>query len=256
VGLIARLTRSPHIHDEVGGLFRRHLAEGRVLDFPAGDGVNSRTLAAAGYTVTPADLFPEGCDAGVPCDRADMRKRLPYADQTFDGVLNSEGIEHIDGQIALLEEFHRVLKPGGILVVTTPNVLNLEGRLGLLLTGHAHTRRAMVASSAAYWAGTAKNRAEGGDVYFGHVFLINLFQLRFYLEHAGFEVLGVDTTRYSWRSLLLAPFLWLPVLLATRKLVRGRRSKVPPDLRRQLLAEALSGAALFGRKLIMVARKP
>ena len=72
-----------------------------------------------------------------------------YEDNYFDGILCSEGIEHIDNQIFLLREFYRILKPEGILIVTTPNILNLEGRLGLLLSGHAHRRRAMVISTAA-----------------------------------------------------------------------------------------------------------
>jgi SAM-dependent methyltransferase len=249
--LIQRLTRSPHIHNDIADRFRRYLPRGQILDLPSGDGVNSRRLTAAGYTMRAADLFPEHCRGeGFVCDRVDMTKPLPYDNRTFDGILNSEGIEHIDSQIALLQEFYRILKPGGILIVTTPNLLNLEGRLGLLLTGHAHRRRAMVVSE------PPPNTSSGDGIYFGHVFLINIFQLRFYVTHAGFEVLGVDTTRYSWRSLLLAPFLFIPVSWATRKLVREKRSKVPFDLQRKIPGEVLSGSVLFGRKLIMVARKP
>jgi SAM-dependent methyltransferase len=183
-----------------------------------------------------------------------MTKPLPYEDSSFDGILHSEGIEHIDNQIAVLREFHRILKPGGILIVTTPNVLNFEGRLGLLLTGHAHPRRAMVVSSAAYRSEPPPNTSAAEGVYFGHVFLINIFQLRFYITHVGLEALGVDTTRYSWRSLLLAPLMYIPVSWATRKLLRGKRSKVPSDLQRTILDEVLSGPVFFGRKLIMAAR--
>jgi SAM-dependent methyltransferase len=255
--LIQRLTRSSHIHDEIAERFRCHLPSGLILDLPAGDGVNSRRLAAAGYIVRAADLFPEHCQGkGFSCDRVDMTKPLPYDDSSFDGILHSEGIEHIDNQIALLQEFHRILKPGGILIVTTPNLLNFEGRLGLLLTGHAHRRRAMVVSSAAYRSELPANTSTAQGVYFGHVFLINIFQLRFYMTHVGLEPLDVDTTRYSWRSLLLAPLLFIPVTWATRKLIRGKRSKVPPNLQQTILREVLSGPVFLGRKLIMVSRKP
>ena len=257
MGLIQRLTRSPHIHDDIADRFRRFLPKGQILDIPSGDGINSSRLTEAGYTVQAADLFPDQCRGeGFMCDRVDMTKPLPYDDCSFDGILHSEGIEHMDNQISMLQEFYRILKHGGILIVTTPNLLSLEGRLGLLLTGHAHRRRAMVISSAAYRSERPPNTSAAEGVYFGHVFLINMFQLRFYITHVGFEVLGVDTTRYSWRSLILAPLLFIPVSWGTRKIVREERSKVPYDLQRDILSEVLSGPVLFGRKLIMFARKP
>jgi len=257
MGLIQRLTRSPHIHDDISDRFRCYFQSGRILDLPTGDGVNSRRLTADGYSVQAADLFPEHCyGEGFTCDRVDMTKPLPYDNSSFDGILHSEGIEHIDNQIGVLQEFHRILKPGGILIVTTPNLLNFEGRLNLLLTGHAHPKRAMLISPMSYRSECPSHTSGAEGFYFGHVFLINIFQLRFYLAHVGFKVLGVDTTRYSWRSLLLAPFLFLPVTLATRKLVRAKRSKIPPDMQRTFLDEVLRSTVFFGRKLIMVARKP
>jgi len=260
MGLIQRLTRSPHIHDGIAERFRSYFSSGLILDLPAGDGVNSRRLTEDGYSVRAADIFPEHCyGEGFTCDRVDMTKPLPYENSFFDGILHSEGIEHIDNQIGVLQEFHRILKPGGILIVTTPNLLNFEGRLGLLLTGHAHRRRAMVISTASYRSECSRHSSDAEGIYFGHVFLINIFQLRFYLTHVGFKVLGVDTTdttRYSWRSLFLAPFLFIPVSWATRKHVRAKRSKVPPDLQETIIDEVLRGTVLFGRKLIMVARKP
>ncbi|MGD9106920.1 MAG: hypothetical protein PVJ87_08800, partial [Desulfobacterales bacterium] len=119
-----------------------------------------------------------------------------------------------------------------------------------------HPKRAMVISPMSYRSECPSHAPGAEGIYFGHVFLINIFQLRFYLTHVGFKVLGVDTTRYSWRSLLLAPFLFLPVTLATRKLVRAKRSKIPPDMQRTILDEVLRSAVFFGRKLIMAARKP
>jgi SAM-dependent methyltransferase len=254
MGLLARLRRSSHIHDSIGDLFRRHLDGGTILDVPAGDGVNSRRLQQAGFDVRPADIFPEDCRVeGVACDGVDMCRPLPYEDGTFEGVLHSEGIEHVDNQIEVLAELARVLKPGGVLVVTTPNLLHLSGRLSFLLTAHRHPRKSAVAASEAYWAGKPD---EEGRTYFGHVFLINYFQLRFYLTHVGLDVVEVDAARYSLNSVLLAPLLWPPVYFSTRRLLRARGNRIPPDLRASLIKESLGGPVLFGPKLIMVAGKP
>jgi SAM-dependent methyltransferase len=46
---------------------------------------------------------------------------LPYADNTFDAVLLSEILEHIDQDVEGLREVYRVLKPGGVVAITVPN---------------------------------------------------------------------------------------------------------------------------------------
>ncbi|MDZ4771050.1 MAG: class I SAM-dependent methyltransferase [Chloroflexota bacterium] len=46
---------------------------------------------------------------------------LPFPDDTFDGVIVSEILEHIDDDVAALREVLRVLKPGGVAVITVPN---------------------------------------------------------------------------------------------------------------------------------------
>lgn len=54
-------------------------------------------------------------------------ERFPYTDDSFDVVLFCEIIEHLlMDPIAVLKEIKRVLKPGGTLVLTTPNVSRLE----------------------------------------------------------------------------------------------------------------------------------
>lgn len=45
---------------------------------------------------------------------------LPYADETFDVVLISEVLEHVPQDVRAIEEFTRVLKPGGVAAITVP----------------------------------------------------------------------------------------------------------------------------------------
>lgn len=56
----------------------------------------------------------------VPLHNANIY-HLPYADNTFDAVILSEILEHIDDDVAGLREAYRVLKPGGIVAITVPN---------------------------------------------------------------------------------------------------------------------------------------
>lgn len=46
---------------------------------------------------------------------------LPYKDETFDAVILSEVLEHLEDDVAGLKEAFRVLKPGGVAAITVPN---------------------------------------------------------------------------------------------------------------------------------------
>lgn len=46
---------------------------------------------------------------------------LPYPDNSFDGVILSEILEHIERDVDGLKEVYRVLKPGGVVAITVPN---------------------------------------------------------------------------------------------------------------------------------------
>ena len=60
---------------------------------------------------------------------------LPYADASFDVVTATEVIEHLEDFRRIVREIQRVLKPGGVRVLSTPNVLNLNSRLRFLCFG-------------------------------------------------------------------------------------------------------------------------
>ena len=66
------------------------------------------------------------------CDLA--RHALPYGDRTFDTVNFSEALEHLYfNPLPVIKEFWRVLRPGGIAIVTTPNAVRLGQRVGFLV---------------------------------------------------------------------------------------------------------------------------
>ena len=249
----ARLRRHNAFPTLVSSYMTRWLASGRILDLACGAGNSARALHAAGYDVFCADLYPPE-DDDLPSVKVDVERPLPYADGVFDGIVATELIEHIDAQVAFLRELHRVLRPGGILLLSAPNLLHLEGRLHRMLSGHAFRNRAIVAEGAGYWDGGRKDPAS--PQYFGHVFLIDLYQLRFYLKHVGFEIVEIDTPKLSPKSLALSPLLLPVVWWSTRRSIRRARSRVFIGARAELERQVLSMPALFGRKLVLVARRP
>lgn len=102
-----------------------------ALDLGARDGHQTRWLQARGYTVTPADVAPQFPD----CLAIDANAPLPFADQSFDLIWSSEVIEHLEDPAASLAELRRVIRPGGDIILTTPNsymwLFRLIARAGL-----------------------------------------------------------------------------------------------------------------------------
>src|SRR5688572_13713504 len=113
------------------------LPHGRVLDAPCGDGALSRDLVAHGWGTWAADIEPVAFDRrdGVRFLRLDLDGPLPFADGAFDAVVSLEGIEHLLSPARCLAEFCRILRPGGRLVLTTPNVNNVQSRWHYLVGG-------------------------------------------------------------------------------------------------------------------------
>jgi len=103
----------------------------KILDMPAGAGKVRDALASQGHEVVCCDINRERPDYVF----ADMDKPLPFADGEFDAVVCLEGIEHVIHQSRLLSELVRVVKSGGRIVLSTPNITNFYSRLLFLFSG-------------------------------------------------------------------------------------------------------------------------
>jgi SAM-dependent methyltransferase len=220
----------PHVlrHLPVGDRRERPL---RVLDLGAGTGRMSQLLVEAGYAVEACDLEPSLFQlAGVSCKRADLNERLPYDDAEFDAVACVEVLEHVDGHDRLFREIARILRPGGYLIFTTPNVMSIKSRLSFLWTGFTHSFYPLDISiqTPQEWhiSGHGANR------------------YRFMMQLAGLELRKVTYDKLSRSSLA---FLWLaPWIMLRSWLQHGRAPGA-------MLNNSL--AALFGRTMIGVGVK-
>lgn len=103
----------------------------RVLDAGCGEGVIVDEFSGK--------LQIEGVDANYSSDRvrAGSLTALPYPAETFDRALCLDVLEHLsyEEQPCALAELHRVLKPGGHLLVSVPNLAHLQSRIHFLLLG-------------------------------------------------------------------------------------------------------------------------
>lgn len=126
---------SSELHRWAATKLSKHLAKGqRVLDVGAGQGqfaaaiapylINYEAIDALRYETFPREfVFHEHDLNHYP---------LPFAQNSFDHVVSIETIEHLENPRAFTRELVRILKPGGILFLTTPNQLSWLSKLTLL----------------------------------------------------------------------------------------------------------------------------
>lgn len=127
-------------------VLKRYLAHGEsgrhldILDAGCGGGATTESLAKYGH-VTGLELEESAVEYARERGRKIIQgsvETLPFESDSFDLVLALDVIEHLQDDLPALRELHRVLRPGGLLLVTVP-------ALQMLWSGHdeanGHYRR-------------------------------------------------------------------------------------------------------------------
>jgi SAM-dependent methyltransferase len=174
----------------------------RYLDIGAGRGsLIARVKAKLNVEASVCDYTDELMTLpGQKVDIANLNtESLPYADATFDVVTATEVIEHLEDFRRVVREIHRVLKPGGVCILSTPNILNLNSRLRFLSFGFWNLFGPLpVKHSALYSTG-------------GHINPVSWFYVAHALMDAGFPNVTPHIDRKQRSALpklvLLYPFI-------------------------------------------------
>lgn len=220
---------------DAGAGFGRHAFEAArlgarvvALDYAADEVVGTR--ATFGGMVDAGEIT---LDRFVGVLRGDATK-LPFADATFDRVVTSEVLEHIQNDVGAIGELARVLKPGGTLGVTVPSWW--PEKINWMLSDEYHAPKSVG----------------------GHVRIYSLTELKAKLGSAGLDVFGSHHAHA-----LHSPYWWLKCAVGPRNddhpLVAKYRSFLEWDIMNRPRSVQLAERALspvLGKSAIVYARKP
>lgn len=121
---------------EAGFLYAllRPEAYSRILEVGCGGGAFLAFLEAKGHTAVGVDLLPEAVRvARETVVRSEVvqadASHLPFDDASFDRLVSHHLVEHLDDLPRALAEWRRLLAPGGVIAVCTPNRLYESPRI-------------------------------------------------------------------------------------------------------------------------------
>lgn len=189
-----------------------------VCDLGCGDGTVIEALRSDGCRVRGTTFLPRDADhvrhreypAGLPVDHGvDLTRDLPLPTAAFDVALCLEVIEHLESHSTLVREIARILRPDGLLVLTTPNLGRLVSRLHFAATGVHLTKERRP---------TGRDPLETRGAF--HVRCPDFPLLHWILWQNGLRIQRLETTQVKLPSTLLgfaAPLLRPLVAWALRR---------------------------------------
>lgn len=185
----------------------------KILDVGAGEGALTQKLHHMGHIMRACDFTPAAFKFDpVRCDRVDITGPFPYADLTFDRVIAVEVTEHILDHEIFFSEINRILKPGGKLYISTPNILSMKSRFRFLFQGFPYGFKPL-----------DTNLHDGMQ----HVASLSLDQYQYIALKHGFEEAEYDIDRVQstsrWLRCLLSPLMALSNKLKNTSTLHNRR---------------------------------
>ena len=209
-----------------------------VIDIPCGDGRMSAVFKELGATVESYDLNSRNNDyIDHEHKFADMNERLPIDSNHADIILCQEGIEHLQDQFFIFSEFNRILKKGGILILTTPSISNLRSKLAYLFMETENFKRLPYNEIDALWR--VDRTSNKPKIYFGHLFLITCSKLFTISKINGFrlreQILTKISPSYFFLCILFYPLILLSNAISYLKYLKD--NKLRTDVKDNIMRE-------------------
>jgi SAM-dependent methyltransferase len=239
----APVHHNAYLHEYVWGLMQG-CKPGRLLDVPSGPGYFAKKAAENGFDAIAAEI-DESLHVlpGVSYVNANMGEKLPFSEASFDYVVSIEGIEHTENSFRFLRECSRVLKPDGLMFLTTPNVSSLQNRLLFFLTGSHDNPPGPI-------------RSDLPNLFMSHINLLPFQRLEAFFRFSGFTIEGLHPWKMRPTSQFLFPLIYPFAKWRYAKAFKERYAGKPNEpLYKKIFDMYLSKEVLCGEYNVIIARK-
>ena len=177
----------PGLHRKVLQLLDA-LPRGLIFDGAAGNGILSKKLTEKGFSVISTDLdIKNNLREGLRFFQSELNRDFSFRDDCFDYCVCLETIEHLENPWHFTRELARILKPGGRLILSTPNIDYLTCKLSFFFRGSFYP-----------FFGNWQYEV------IGHITPLSKYYLKRILKHCGLHVEQVTYNRYRVPHLKIA----------------------------------------------------
>ena len=245
----------PHSRKNAVDFFIRYIDENRswlknkhVYDISSGSGYIAHKFAEAGAVVRLYDLFPaQNTLSNLVCENIDLQNQFPIEDNAADLVICAETIEHLPDQHFFFKEVSRIIKPGGIFILTTPNPSSLRSRLSQFLMESEHYSHPAPNETDAFTKWDNSN-----DGYFNKLFISGVLRLRTLAALQHLHIKQIHHSPKSSTSALLLIFYPLIYFFSRKNLKKQlRRNPQQADIYKEIFSINTSMNVLLGKHLII-----
>jgi len=234
VSVVTALSGLTKERRNVTNMHLNELSPGRLLEIGCGDGEFLDRMKGCGWTVDGVDFDEEAAKSAKEKFGIEVKvgqlEEMCYRENSFDAITLRHVLEHVFDPIATMHEVCRILKPGGTVIVVTPNAESLGMR-----------------TFGSNWRGLEPPR---------HIHIFTINALGFVAEKAGLEIVrSYSTAVHAW-SIFSASFLLEKkseyTQFSSRSSIRMILSALVMHYRE---ARLNNGAKREGEECVLLARK-
>lgn len=205
------------VHEQALELLQKYVStDKKILELGSGSGALALRLHDNGYDIVATELDTGDWQASdVKVFQLDLNTQFSeaaaFVDARYDAVMAIEVIEHLENPSLFFREAKKLLKPNGVLIFSTPNMLDLESRLKFVRAGSfLFFNREMV------WNG-------------GHISILPFWLIEELLQKSELQILErrfIGVVNFNYKQSWLAS---LKDFLLKRFLLRSYGSTLPAD---------------------------
>jgi len=230
------------------GVVRAHFPDSaEILELSCGRGNLLAMLKEAGFAATGTNYsqYPDALPGHDVINGVDVTADCSFADKRYDCVIFSECIQNIADHYKVYQMISRLLKEGGIAIVSTPNTNSIKSRLHFLFTGFFKVKWNFIGFDVPY---------DEAFCYHNHPVHIPLDM--YYAHQSDLTLEKVNGINLKLKNLLPYVLLILPIHLLTWINVTKREPYLAKSVFAKRLYRHLTGfKALTAERLVLIFKK-